>query len=202
MAMTEAFSEEDMKQYESSEDVVELGVYTKKDVLEHKLTLVKRMEIAREEYDDPKDDDGLTYWGVYWKVPFSKFKMNLEEFMTWRNGISFYDSVSTPMRIGYCGHLKRIWFASEKFWQGYFDVESVEENSVFICTWHPLENPEKFPRTSFQGYTTKVPDFKGWKQCPDCKGSGQDPDRFDEWLKGKETYCKNCKGQGFVQDVK
>lgn len=161
MAMTEAFSEEEMKQYESSEDIVELGVYTKKEQLDHKIKLVKQMEDAREEgIGLAEDDNGHTYDGVYWKVPFSKFKRSLEEYIEWRDGITNYDSVSTPMIIGYSGHLKRIWFASEKFWQGYFEVESVEGNNAFICQWHPLAKPEDYLRSSFQGYTMKLPKVK------------------------------------------
>ncbi len=202
MADDEVYTEEqELNDYNNSKDIVALGVYAKMDILKHKIGLVKRMEIARENYEDPIDDDGLIYSGVFWKVPFSKFKMSLEEYIEWRDAITNYDGVSMPMKIDYGGHLKKMWFASNKHWQGYFETESIEGNEVFICKWHPLQHPEKYPRTSFQGYTTKVPDFKGWKSCPDCNGSGQDQDRFDEFLKGEETYCKNCKGQGFVQEV-
>ncbi|MCK4544708.1 hypothetical protein KAU43_04155 [candidate division WOR-3 bacterium] len=39
------------------------------------------------------------------------------------------------------------------------------------------------------------------KACPDCKGSGQDPDKFDEFLAGKMIHCKTCFGQGFINRV-
>ena len=39
------------------------------------------------------------------------------------------------------------------------------------------------------------------KQCPDCKGSGQDPEKFDEFLAGKNALCKTCFGQGFMNRV-
>lgn len=39
------------------------------------------------------------------------------------------------------------------------------------------------------------------KQCPDCKGSGQDPEKFDEFLAGKLIHCKTCFGQGFMNRV-
>lgn len=150
--------DKEMKEYNNSSDIVELGVYTNRGQLDHKIKLVKQMEDAREEdIGLARDDDGNTYDGVYWAVPFSKFKMSLEEYMEWRDGITNFDSASTPMMIDYNNHLKRIWFASEKFWQGYFEVEGVEGNSAFICQWHPLENPEAHPRSSFQGYTLKVP---------------------------------------------
>lgn len=37
------------------------------------------------------------------------------------------------------------------------------------------------------------------KSCPDCKGSGQNPQMIAEQMIDKEkTQCKNCKGEGFV----
>lgn len=164
MADDEVYTEEqELNDYNKSKDIVALGVYTKKDVLNHKIELLNRLLKAREDFELPLDDNKQSYDGVFWTVPFSKFKMSLEEFMDWRHGITNFDGVSQPMNIDR-GHLKRIWFASEKVWQGYFEVVAVDGNDVFFCKWHPLSKPQAHPRTSFQGYTTKVPDFKGFIQ--------------------------------------
>ena len=203
MAYVDPFSdEESRKNYHNSEDLLEIGVYCKRSMLNHKVDLVRNMDMARENFTDPIDEDGQEYFGVYWTVRFNKFGMDFQEFIEWRDAITKFDPVSMPMVVGYSGHLKRIWFASEKYWQGFFEVESVEGNDVFIYHWHPLENPEDFPRSSFQGYTTKVPVFEGYRACKKCGGNGMDMDRFEEFLEGKETYCKECKGHGFVQVVK
>ena len=203
MAYVNPFSDEESeKNYYNSKDIEEIGVYCKREMLDHKIELVRKLDMARENFTDPIDDNKETYYGVYWTVAFNKFGMDLQEYIEWRDSITDFDAVSMSMRIGYDGHLRRIWFASQKHWQGFFEVESIEGNDIFIHHWHPLENPEQFPRLSFQGYTRKVPEFIGYKPCKICGGSGMDMNRFEEFLEGKNTLCKECKGHGFVQRIK
>jgi hypothetical protein len=202
MAYVDVFSEEDFRNYEKSEDIIEIGVYCKKNILEHKVTLVRKLDMARWNLTEPRNNNE-EYNGVYWAVPFNKFGMDLESFISWRDNITTFDPVSIPMVIGYSGHLRRIWFASEKHWQGFFKVEAVVKNKIFICNWNPLQNPEEFPRSQFQGYTTRVPELS-LSVCDKCGGSGMDYKRFDEFLNGIETLCNSCHGHGysFIQVVK
>ena len=156
------FDDETWKKYENAPHLSEIGVYTKHDTLLHKIEMVSRLlkNLAKEGkgvYEEAINDDGETYTGVFWKIPFNYAFMSLEETLDFKYGIDSHDSVSTPMRIGYNGELKRIWFASSKQWLGYFDVEFVQGNDVYIEKWHPLECPEDYPRKPFQGFTYKVP---------------------------------------------
>ena len=45
----------------------------------------------------------------------------------------------------------------------------------------------------------KVKELGKVTQCPDCHGSGMNPNQFEEWLQGKHTPCKTCNETGFVQ---
>lgn len=54
--------------------------------------------------------------------------------------------------------IRRIYFACEGFWKGYFDVSMVEnEYEIPLLEWHCID-PDEFPRTSFQGFTYDVPE--------------------------------------------
>jgi len=156
------FDPEVMDRYDRIPLLTDIGVYTKKETLDHKIEMVRRLlkslaAEGTEAYNDAINDEGETYSGVYWTVRFNFETMSLEETLEFKNGIESYDSVSMPMSIGYHGELKRIWFASSKQWLGYFDVEMVRGNDVYIEAWHPLEHSEDYPRKPFQGFTYKVP---------------------------------------------
>lgn len=160
------FDEEIIDKYERIPLLTDLGVYTKQETLDHKIEMVKRLlsSLAKEgteAYEEVINDKDETYSGVYWTVRFTLEGESLEETLEFKHGIDSFDSVSTPMRLGYNGELKRIWFASSKQWFGYFNVEVVRGNDVYIDEWHPLKHPEDYPRMPFQGFTYKVPkDFE------------------------------------------
>jgi len=148
--------------YERAPYLMDIGVYTKDTTLQHKIEMVRRLlkslaAEGEEAYKEAINDEGETYTGVYWKVPFNFEGISLEELLEFKHGFEHGDQYSTPMVVGYTGELKRIWFASNKYWRGYFDVMTVEGNQVFIEKWHPLNNPENYPRKPFQGFTYKVP---------------------------------------------
>lgn len=159
----EGFDEETMKMYDKlPNSMVAMGVYTKLETLQHKQEMVKRLlrslaTEGTEAYHEAINDEDETYTGVYWIVPFNFGDgKSLEETLNFKYGIENHDTASTPMQIGYHGELKRLWFASDGKWQGYFDVESVEGNDVYIHKWHELEEKDKIPRKAFQGYTYNV----------------------------------------------
>lgn len=56
------------------------------------------------------------------------------------------------------GEPDRVFFAADGVWQGYFTVEMVNGNRIFLDEWHELE--EKPKRTSFRGFTYNTPGVK------------------------------------------
>lgn len=108
----------------------DIGVYTKMETLEHKIQLSKRKRIF-----------------PFWTVPFPG-KNSLEERLE--------DDViegSTIFKV----MPKKIWFASNGAWQGYFDITNIRENKVDMGVWHPIKAPKKYPRVPFRGFTYRVP---------------------------------------------
>lgn len=85
-----------------------------------------------------KQKDGF----VYWDLPFS--------------GIMSLEEMTGPG----CEMPERIWFASNGCWQGYFVIETFHGNEIHFhsSTWTALDNPSKYSRKPFRGFTYKVPE--------------------------------------------
>lgn len=122
----------------------DIGVYTNEHTLSHKI------EVTQKTNDDNEQM-------AYWTVPL-RGNETLEEMSERLYSEEFGDGVSTPINID--SKLERIWFASKKHWQGYFEVFSVEENDVFLFKWVPLDDSHNYPRKPFQGFTYSVPEVQ------------------------------------------
>lgn len=56
------------------------------------------------------------------------------------------------------GDLEKVFFAADGEWKGFFTVEQINGNRIYLDEWHDLE--EKAERTAFRGFTYDIPEVE------------------------------------------